>query len=124
MPPDHAPAAGAVAGLQAAAPDFAAAQEIVPTVTSGAPWLYLAPARAGQLGRAEIEKCAPRLSLREWPGPVVSLCLGQSTPERTLAAEANPEPKRRQEQPCEAELYVGEYFLLRGAKAEIRRLGN
>jgi lipoprotein NlpI len=53
---------------------------------------------------------------------VVSLYLGQSTPEKTLTAAANPDPKRQQEQKCEAEFYVGEHFLLKGAKTEAIRL--
>jgi lipoprotein NlpI len=111
-----------VAKFEAAALDLAKALELSPTDAYVALWLYLAQARAGQDGRVDLEKRVPRLRLQDWPGPVVSLYLGQSTPETTLAAAANPDPKRQQEQQCEADFYVGEHFLLRGAKADALRL--
>ncbi len=101
--------------FRAAALDVAKALELSPTDAYAALWLHLAQVRAGQDGRVTLEKNAPRLALQSWPGPVVSLCLGQSTPEATLAAAAAPDPKRQQEQRCEAEFCVGEHFLLREA---------
>jgi len=111
-----------VAKFQAAALDLAKALELSPTDAYVALWLYLAQARAGQDGRVELGKSTPRLRLQDWPGPVVSLYLGQSTPEATFAAAANPDPKRQQEQQCEADFYVGEHFLLQGVKSDAIRL--
>jgi hypothetical protein len=46
----------------------------------------LARLRAGQDGRSQLASYAARLDLKKWPGAVVSLYLGKSTPGALLAA--------------------------------------
>jgi tetratricopeptide (TPR) repeat protein len=75
-------------------------------------WLYLASARAGrQDAKMDLEKMAAGLKPAEWPFPVIRLFLGQATPEVMLAAANNPEQR------CEAQYYLGEWHLLRDARA-------
>jgi lipoprotein NlpI len=78
-------------------------------------WLYLARSRLG--GRdpvAELADNAAKLKPPEWPYPIVELFLGSRTPAATLGA-ANGVNQR-----CEAQFYVGEWYVLHrdGAAAD------
>ena len=112
-------------------------------------WLYLAQARAGQGGRTELQDNARRLDLSEWPGPVVRMFLGELGAQAVAGmGEAN-RTRQDQERRAEAYFYVGQQELMaghsdqaaaffravvktgitnfteyRGAKAELKRLGQ
>ena len=68
---------------------------------------FLAQARLGENGAAELAANAARLKSKDWPYPVIELLLGKQTAERTLAAASKPSEK------CEANFYVGEWHLIR-----------
>ncbi len=71
-----------------------------------------------------MSRNAKNLDMFYWPGPVISLFLGKTTPKKVLAAARDPFlPKRAQlDLACEAYFYVGQYFLLRGESDEAVRL--
>jgi len=75
-------------------------------------WLYLSRAKAGTDGKEELKTNAAALNLSIWPGTVIQLYLGQSTPEEVLRAAGNGDEK------CEYSFYVGEYRELRGERSE------
>ncbi|HYB73596.1 MAG TPA: tetratricopeptide repeat protein [Candidatus Sulfotelmatobacter sp.] len=105
-----------------AVPDFAKAVGLVPNDPYTIIGLYLAQARAGQDGRADLTRNAARLSLKEWPAPVVSLYLGSTTPQAVLDAAKAPDARRQREQECEAYFYVGQHHLIQGRKDEAIRM--
>ena len=95
--------------FDAAAADYGRFVRIFPDNPYTVLWLYLARARSGQQsGAAELQSNAAALKPTDWPFPVVELFLGRRTAEATLAAASKPEER------CEANYYVGEWYLLRG----------
>jgi lipoprotein NlpI len=75
--------------------------------------LYITRARLRRESAvAELETNAAKLKQTNWPVPVIELFLGRRTPEETLAA-ASSFPNLR----CDAEFYLGEWYLLRGDRA-------
>ncbi len=76
-------------------------------------WLYLSRAKAGTDGKDELTTNAAASNLSNWPGPVIQLYLGQSTPEDVLRAAGS-----NSDQKCEYSFYVGEYRALRGERPE------
>jgi tetratricopeptide (TPR) repeat protein len=99
----------------AAASDLARAVARQPDQAYGAIWLYLARARAGDVGAdAELETNAARFNPAEWPYPVAELYLGRRTAVATLAAPGKAGDS------CEAQFYVGEWHLLKGDRAAAR----
>jgi tetratricopeptide (TPR) repeat protein len=73
--------------------------------------LYVSRARAGRRDAAsELAKSIQKLKAGEWPYPIVELYLGR----KSLAAiEAAP---TKHEERCEAQFYIGEFHLARGAR--------
>ena len=76
-------------------------------------WLYLSRAKGGADGNDELKTNSVGLNLSKWPGPVIQLYLGQSTPEDVLRAAGSDS-----DQKCEYNFYVGEYRLLRSERPE------
>jgi lipoprotein NlpI len=73
--------------------------------------LYLARARSGlQTGATELQSNASALKQSDWPFPVVELFLGRRTATATLAAATKPDER------CEAQYYIGEWYLLHDDK--------
>jgi tetratricopeptide (TPR) repeat protein len=66
---------------------------------------------------------AERKALAPWPGAIFALYLGKSTPEAVrAAAEQESDPALRAKRMCDADFYIGEYQLEKGAGDEARRL--
>ena len=112
-------------------------------------WLYLAQARAGQGGRAELGDNARRLDLSDWSGSLVRMFLGELNAQAVAGmGEAN-RTRQDKERRAEAYFYVGQQQLMAGhtdnaaaffravvktgitnfieyidAKAELKRLGQ
>jgi tetratricopeptide (TPR) repeat protein len=98
------------AKYDAAASDFARAVAAQPHYATNPIWLYLARARLGdQSAAAALEANSKNLKQTEWPYPVIELFLGRRTPEAALAAATTPD------QNCEAQFYVGEWYVLHKA---------
>ena len=102
--------------------DLSKAVDSNPNNTYPVIWLYLAVARSGLNGRAELEKSAAQLKPTAWPAPVIDLYLGKATAEMVLSAANDKDPKKDREQHCEAYFYLGEYALVSGKADEARRL--
>ncbi|MGE5303177.1 MAG: tetratricopeptide repeat protein [Alphaproteobacteria bacterium] len=111
-----------VAQFQAAQEDFKRALELNPTYPYDAIWLYLARARAGQDGRAELAASVERLKFVGVTEQIVSLFLGKTTTDDLFLVAKNSDPKKQKENLCEAQYYTGQYVLLRGNKSEARKL--
>jgi lipoprotein NlpI len=92
--------------------DYNQALLLDPRYTYPALWRYVARARNGQNGRAELETFAAKMNPAEWPYAVAELFLGKKTEEETLAAAKDPSTK------CEAHFYIGEWQLLQKAPAK------
>ncbi len=93
--------------------DFSRNLQLDPTDPYRVIWLYLSRAKAGTDGKDELKTNAAALNLSNWPGPVIQLYLGQSTPEDVLHAAGS-----NSDQKCEYSFYVGEYRALRGERPE------
>jgi tetratricopeptide (TPR) repeat protein len=64
-----------------------------------------------------------RKSLAPWPGVIFALILGKTTPEAVrAAAEREADPGLRQKKLCDADFYLAEYQLEKGAPDEARKL--
>jgi hypothetical protein len=79
-------------------------------------WHFLARARMGQDGTAELSANAARLKTKDWVYPVIDFYLGRRSLDDMRAAAI------RSDQKCKAAFYAGEWHLLRGDKAETRAL--
>src|SRR5271165_1075729 len=97
--------------------DFSRNLQFAPTDPYRVIWLYLSRAKAGTDGKDELRTNAVALNLSNWPGPVIQLYLGQSTPENVSRAAGS-----KSDQKCEYSFYVGEYRALRGERPEARAL--
>jgi lipoprotein NlpI len=106
----------------AAVPDFVRAVQLDPAKPYRVLALYLAKARGGDPDREMLTTNASQLNLTQWPGPVVSLYLGQAIPQAVLNAAQDPDPRVQRERLCEAYFYIGEYLLIANQKAEAQRM--
>ena len=98
--------------FQDAARDFQNALNINSSDAYMMLWLHLAMHNAGQDDTQAFPQQAEKIDSSKWPAPVVNLFLGKLAPEQTLAAAANPDSIKENEQQCEAEFYIGEFLLL------------
>ena len=101
-----------------AVPDFVRAVQLDPAKPYRVIALYLAKARGGDPDKEMLKTSASQLNLAQWPGPVVSLLLGQSAPQGVINAAQDPDPRVQRERLCEAYFYIGEYLLIEGQNAE------
>jgi lipoprotein NlpI len=79
--------------------------------THAAIWLYLARARGNSDGKAELTLNTMASDRDEWPAPVVALYLGNVADSNTVISQAA-RANEYEEQLCEANFYVGEWYLL------------
>jgi lipoprotein NlpI len=78
-------------------------------------WLDIARFRAGKPD-ADLVVRAVGIDLKDWPGQIVSLYLGRSTPDAVLGAVGIGDEESRDDRDCEAHFYIAEWQLQRGAK--------
>ena len=76
-------------------------------------WLYLAHARTDKDAQKQLKEHFLGSAPDTWPGPMVRLFFGDSTPEEVIGAAGNNEKQK-----CEANLYLGEYYSLHGDAAQ------
>ena len=91
--------------------DFAQARRLDAGSVYVTLWLDIAERRAGLPSR--LEQTAGKLARGPWPGPIVRVYLGESTPAQALTAAAA-DPKRRVERVCEVHFYGGQLALAQG----------
>lgn len=112
-----------VGKVDAAINDMAKAVSLAPTDSYAVLWLHLAHRSAKQDNSAEFSQNVAKLDHAEWPAPVLDLFLEKTDPQAVqVAAAVAPDPKKKREQTCEADFYVGAYELFRGASAEAKQL--
>ena len=105
-----------------AAADFAQVVQLAPKYSYGVIRMALAQMRAGAVDTALIKRAMSPLDDVGWPGPVLLLISGKSTPEAVAAAAARGEGEAVIGQKCEADFYTAEWWLGRGDVASARPL--
>lgn len=102
-----------------AAKDIAKAAQVAPRYALYySVWSYLAIERQGQDGKAVLKVRVQNLDLKEWPGPLASLYLGDITPEKVIAKTADSNKLQEKANRCTAYFHIGQYYLLQGDKAQ------
>ncbi len=102
-----------------AAADFKQSQQLSKD-TYASIWLYLAQTNSGAKD-TKLELAANINDIKpDWPTPVVTLYLGKSKPGAVVAAVDKIDQKIYKEQLCEADFYLGEWYLIKREKEEAR----
>jgi lipoprotein NlpI len=89
-------------------------------VAYSAIWLQLALRRGELEGMSALPMLAEAFPPDQWPAPVMRLLVESGTPEAVLAAAQAPDPESYLKLQCEAQFYVGEYYLIAGDAARAR----
>lgn len=79
-------------------------------------WLYISRARSGGNGSPELVENARKINLETWPGVIVSLFMGNATPDQVVAGTKDTLKAREREKACVAFFFLGQYHLVRGEK--------
>lgn len=74
-------------------------------------WFGLAKLRAGKLDERDLEQKAIFFDLSAWPGTIFALYEGNATPDEILRLAHNGDPRGSRDRVCEADFYVGEWWL-------------
>ena len=98
-----------------AASDFARAYQIEPGMYT-ALWLFLARKRADIAGEKTLAQEAGTTGTGRWPAPVIGLFLGINNPEAVQKAATDLNVRRQRDQRCEANFYIAQWHILRGAR--------
>lgn len=102
--------------------DLRVAARLRPTSPDAAIWMHIARVHRGDPDREELENNAARVDRDRWPAPVLEFYLGRLDAERvreTAGRGGDADVVRRQ---CEADFYVGEFFIHAGREAEGRAM--
>jgi lipoprotein NlpI len=83
-------------------------------------WLDIAGKRNNSPSR--LAETAKQIDMSKWPGPIIDLYLGRLTPTAALTAADDPNPQIKRERVCQANFYMGELALQRGAKDDATHL--
>jgi lipoprotein NlpI len=97
--------------------DLSRAVELNPNGAYNVIWLYIARSKGATGAEDELSKNAAKLNLAKWPGPVIDLFLGKSTPETVLRAASDKDPLKNAAQECEANFYIAEHQALHGQRS-------
>lgn len=103
----------ALAEFPAAVMDFAQSLKLDPMDVYSALWLHLARRKSAASDDGELSRNAAKFDRAVWPGALLGLYLGETTPQQVRAASARGDAATRRDQSCEAAFYIGEFELLR-----------
>ena len=92
--------------------DLAKSVRLEPSNAYAVIWLYLAHARSGEPDEEALRADAAKIDMNKWPGPVISMYLGQLTPEKLGETARDQNPNTDSEQRCEANFYIAELRLM------------
>jgi tetratricopeptide (TPR) repeat protein/uncharacterized membrane protein HdeD (DUF308 family) len=106
--------------LPRALADLNQASQLNPKNAYVALWLDIANRRSNLPSR--LPEAMKQIEMTRWPAPIVSLYLGQLTPEAALAAADDPDANTKKGQVCEVNFYSGEMALQDSNKNEATRL--
>lgn len=98
----------------AAAQDYERALAIRPDNIYSKLWLYIARGRSGTEAGPDLESTSKGADRKAWPGPIITLFLGESSAQELLKQARHTDHNRQLQQECEAYFYLGEYYLLKG----------
>ena len=107
----------ATGAFPAAAADFAKSASLDPADAYAVLWLHLSRRKGSITDADEFSRNAARFDLARWPGMLIALYLGKTTPQVLRAEAAKPPAESNVERACEAAFYIGEFDLLRGDTA-------
>lgn len=107
--------------FMSAASDFVRAHRLDPSIYT-ALWIFLARKRADIAGEKTLAQEAGTQGAGEWPAPLVGLYLGSTTPEAVQKAAVHLDATRQREQRCEANFFIAQWQLLRGAREPAAQL--
>jgi len=96
--------------------DYTAAVKMQPNNIENVLWLHLAHAHAGQDDKEEFDHNAVQLTSSDWPRPIVDLYQGKGTPDDVFTKSKLGAAYLLSDQKCDADFYIGEWNLQRGAK--------
>jgi lipoprotein NlpI len=108
--------------FSAAVPDLSEALRFAPNNLYRMLLLYLAQARAGNHGRETLAQAAQGVDLAKWPGPIVSMYLGDVPEQRVLDSATNADVAERPQRRCQAYFYVGQQLMIRQQSVEAARM--
>ena len=100
--------------------DLSRANELSPTSGYVALWLDIADRRSSLPSR--LAETARQIDVNKWPGQVIRLYLGQLTPAAVLTLTDDPSAKTKKSRVCQANFFIGELELQRGARDDAVRL--
>jgi lipoprotein NlpI len=104
--------------FQPAQKDFFYASELRPEDVYAKLWLYIVISRSGEDGKPMLTRVSREVNYEEWPGPIVSMYMGNMTPQAVINAATDRDPQRQREKKCEAYFYAGQQLLIEGKKNE------
>ncbi|WP_050629157.1 tetratricopeptide repeat protein [Bradyrhizobium viridifuturi] len=99
--------------------DFDEAGRLNPKSAYAALWRDIIARRSDQPSR--LADVATHLDMTKWPAPIVNLFLGTLTSQQVLDAADDSNPEKKRSKVCEANFYVAELALQRGARDDARR---
>lgn len=85
-------------------------------------WFGLAKLRAGKLDDRDLEQKAIFFDLSVWPGTIFALFEGNATPDEIMRLAHNGDPRTSRDRKCEADFYIGEWWLAKNDTGEARPL--
>ena len=98
--------------------DIKQAADLDPKDPLHALWLDIIGQRNNLPSR--LEETAKQLDLTKWPGPIIKLYLGQSTPAEVLAAVEGKTRRAKNSQTCQANFYSAVWALHQESKQEAK----
>lgn len=112
----------ALGDFSGAADDFASDFKRYPENIYSILWYELSRARAGGLDLSAVARDAPSPDTGKWPDAVFALYAGKIKPEDIAAAAARGDASAFAARNCEADFYLGEWWLMHGDAASARPL--
>jgi lipoprotein NlpI len=106
--------------LPEALADLNQSSELDPKSAYAALWRDVVERRSNLPSR--LAQASMQIDMTKWPAAIIRLYLGQMTPEAVLAAADDPYVNTKKRQVCDANFFIGELALQRGAKDEAVRL--
>jgi tetratricopeptide (TPR) repeat protein len=107
---------------EAAIADVTTALRLDPSDAYAMIWLHLAHVQAAVDDLRELARNSANIDHKKWPGPVVDLHLGATSPETfNKASLSNVDEKVRPERACEVTFYLGTFYLEQRDRVDAKR---
>lgn len=111
-----------LAKFENAAADFALSLKLNPSHGYTLLFYVISKYRASSLNQDELARLAEHIDLREWPGPIVKFFQSRRSEEDAMKAASSGTSYAEAGQKCEAQFYIGEWYLMRGELAAAKPL--